>query len=208
MTRGGRTKDRTESGRRCIVTSDSGSKAGLIRVVVGPEDKIVPDLAEKLPGRGIWVSADRSALETAAQKNHFARSAKGPVKVDPNLINQVEDLLVRRITDTLSLARKAGAAVAGYEKVRTWLDKGEAAVLIQAHDGSKGMRSKLHAPDGPESLVEALTAQEMGVAFGRDTVVHAALKAGGLAGLCVSEAGRLKGVRRMPDETKHKAVRR
>lgn len=195
MTRGGRTKDRSLSERRCIVTRSAEPKAGLIRFVVGPEEQVVPDLAEKLPGRGMWVAADRAALDKAGAKNHFARAAKAHVSVSPTLRDDVEALLVKRLTDTLSLARKAGGAVAGFEKVRDWLDKEEASVLLQAVDGSAPMKRKLRAPDGDETYIDCLTASELGVAFGRETVVHAALKAGGLARLCLSDAGRLKGVR-------------
>ena len=195
MTRGGRTKNRDEPERRCIVTRETGPKSGLIRFVVDGENRIVPDLAEKLPGRGIWVSADAKALETARAKNHFSKAAKQAVTVSEDLPEQVETLLVRRMTDTLSLARKAGQAVAGYEKVRDWLDKEEAAALLQAFDGSEGSKKKLRSP-GKGTYIDCLSANELGVAFGREIVVHAALKAGGLASLCLSEAARLKGVRR------------
>ena len=80
MTRGGRTKERGEPERRCIVTRAVQPRAGLIRFVAGPDDVVVPDLAEKLPGRGMWVSADAAALGQAAKKGHFARAAKRPVK--------------------------------------------------------------------------------------------------------------------------------
>ena len=80
MTRGGRTKERGEPERRCIVTRAVKPRAGLIRFVAGPDDVVVPDLAEKLPGRGMWVSADAAALGQAAKKGHFARAAKRPVK--------------------------------------------------------------------------------------------------------------------------------
>ena len=100
MTRGGKTKLRETPERRCIATGETGPKAGLIRFVVGPEGEIVPDLAGKLPGRGIWVSADRAALEKAAKRGLcFARSAKAPVKVPDGLLETVEALLVRRLVD-------------------------------------------------------------------------------------------------------------
>ena len=76
MSRGGREKDRDEPERRCIATGEVQPKRGLIRFVVGPEGEIFPDLAEKLPGRGIWVAADRAALRKAAGKGLFARAAK------------------------------------------------------------------------------------------------------------------------------------
>src|SRR5262245_49866116 len=90
VTRGGREKTRDEPERRCIVTRATGPKAGLIRFVVGPDDGIVPDLAERLPGRGLWVAADRKTLDVAAAKGHFARAAKTKVRVAPGLADLVE----------------------------------------------------------------------------------------------------------------------
>ncbi|WP_209427550.1 RNA-binding protein [Pararhodobacter sp. SW119] len=195
MTRGGRTKDRDDPERRCIVSGDRGSTGGLIRFVVGPDRTVVPDLAGKLPGRGIWVTADRAALETAVKKRLFARAARAPVTAPPDLADQVEAALVRRLVETIALARKAGAAVAGYEKAREWLVRGDAAALLQAADGSTRGRTKLRPPAGSESHVTCLSGRELGMAFGRENVIHAALAAGGLCGRVVEEAARLARLR-------------
>ena len=136
MTRGGRKDTDQESERRCIATGDSGPKCGLVRFVLGPDGMIWPDLGEKLPGRGIWVSADRSAIEKAAKKGLFARGAKAAVKVPDDLAEQVEAGLARRLVDLVSLARKAGQAVCGLEKTKAELVAGKAALLLQASDGS------------------------------------------------------------------------
>ena len=197
MTRGGRQKDRSEPERKCIATGISQPKGGLIRFVVGPDQSVVPDIAGKLPGRGIWVSAQAHALDEAVRKGLFSRAAKASVKAAPELADLVPQLIAKRLIDTMSLARKAGQAMTGFEKVKALLVTGDAVALFQASDGSDAMKRKLRAPAGEESYCDCLTAQELGVAFGRDTVIHAALTAGGLADLCVAEASRLKGFRRM-----------
>lgn len=195
MTRGGQIKDKdAEPERKCIVTGDVAPRAGLIRFVVAPDGQIAADLAEKLPGRGIWVSADRAAIDKAAAKGLFSRAAKAPVKVPADLSAQVEAFLARRVVDLISLARKGGEAVSGYEKVKDWLVKDYAEVLIQASDGSGRGKSKLSTPQGGR-FIGWLTSDELGLAFGRETVVHVALVAGGLATRVVEEAARLKGLR-------------
>ncbi|CUH64917.1 hypothetical protein TG4357_01574 [Thalassovita gelatinovora] len=195
MTRGGRNKNREDgSERKCIATGEVQPKFGLIRFVVGPDGQIVPDLMEKLPARGIWVSADRAALDKAVKKGLFARAAKQQVTVPDDLSDLVEQALVRRVVDLISLARKGGEAVAGFEKVKDWLVKDYAEVLIQASDGSGRGKSKLHTPDGG-SFIGWLTADELGQSFGRQTVIHVALGAGGLTQRVVEEAARLKGMR-------------
>jgi uncharacterized protein len=196
MSRGGQTTDHEDGPeRRCIATGEVQPKHGLIRFVVSPEGQIFPDLAEKLPGRGVWVSADRAALELAVKKNLFSRAAKKPVTVSPDLIDLVEAGLTRRLTDLIALARKAGEAVAGFEKVKDWLSTRPVKVLLQATDGSERGKSKLWTPTGARYF-SVLTAQELGLAFGRQSVIHGALAAGGLAPRVVEGAAKLQGLRK------------
>ena len=194
MTRGGRTKSRDDAERRCIATGETQPKAGLIRFVVGPDNVIFPDVAERLPGRGIWVSADPAALALAMKKNLFSRGAKQQVTVPADLAEQVEALLARRVVELISLARKSGKAVAGFEKVKGWLADGHARVLFQASDGSERGKSKLWTPEGGR-FFGCLTADELGLAFGRQHVIHGALAAGGLERRVVEEASKLRGLR-------------
>jgi predicted RNA-binding protein YlxR (DUF448 family) len=195
MTRGSRDKDRDDPERRCIVTGDRAPKAGLVRFVIGPDGAVVPDVLARLPGRGIYVSADRAALEKAAKKGLFARAARAPVTVPPDLAALVEAALVRRVTDLIALARKAGQAVSGREKVLDWLVKGEAAILLQASDGSPREAARLRPPEGEGTRIACLSAGELGLSFGRDRAIHGALAAGGLTDRIVEEAARLQALR-------------
>jgi predicted RNA-binding protein YlxR (DUF448 family) len=195
MTRGGLDKTRDDPERRCIATGETHPRRGLIRFVVSPEGLLIPDLLGKLPGRGIWVTAEREALETAVRKKLFSRAARTQVTVPGALLDEVEAGLVRRTVELLSMARKAGQAVAGFEKVKEWLAKEEAAILLQASDGSERGKSKLRPPGGKGSFFGILTASEIGLAFGREHVIHAALAGGGLADRFREDAIRLSGVR-------------
>lgn len=195
MARGGRAKASEGPQRRCIVTGESRPKDGLIRFVIGPDAHVVPDILGRLPGRGIWVSADRRHLDRAAAKGLFSRAARQKVSAIDGLSDQVEKLLARRVTDLIALARKAGAAVAGFEKVKDWLSQeGRVKVLLQASDGSERGKSKLWTPTGARYF-SCLTASELGLAFGRQSVIHSALAAGGLSTLVVEDAARLRGLR-------------
>lgn len=195
MTRGGRKKDGDGPERRCLVTGQSGDTARLVRFAVGPDDVVVPDVLGRLPGRGLWVAADRGTIERAVSKRAFSRGARRQVVAPPDLADSVEALLVERLVGLIAMARKAGEAVCGYEKVKSWLLAGEAAVLLQASDGSQRGRAKLKPPAGQGSLVTALRASELAVAFGRENVIHGALSAGGLSERVVGEAARLTGLR-------------
>jgi len=205
VTRGGRSKTEDEAERRCIATGDSQPKSGLIRFVVGPGDQIVPDIAGKLPGRGIWISADRVALEKVVSKKLFARAAKCQVSFSDSLVADVETLLLKRVISLISLARKSGTAITGFEKVKEACTTGSVALLLQASDGSPGQIGKIRPPKGDNTHVTCLSGQELGVAFGRENVIHAALAAGGLEERVVEEAARLAGVRQFHVQTRANA---
>ena len=227
----------------------------MIRFVVGPDRRIVPDLAAKLPGRGIWLSASKDVLELAdARENRrqdhqrrdggrqkdkqggeaqnspgqgspgqgslgqsvsgqqhsgqrhleraFARAARGPVTVPPDLAMLLQAALVRRIGECLGLSRRAGQAVAGYEKAREALRTGRYRLVLQASDGSQAERERFLSGFGPESklgagltIIDPLPGDVLGRVFGRDHLVHVAIAAGKLAESLVLEAGRLAGLK-------------
>ncbi len=194
MTRGGRNKDRETPERRCLVTSEVQPKVGLIRFIAGPDGTVVPDLAEKLPGRGFWVSADRTILTKAMAKGLFSRGAKAQVQTPEDLLDMIETGLAQRVVGLVSLSRKAGDAVAGFEKVKDWLAQGRAKVLLQASDGSERGKGKLWTPQGGRWF-GCLTASELGLSFGRDHVIHSALAPGGLTDSVIRDASRLTGLR-------------
>ena len=167
----------------------------LLRFVVGPDGRLVPDVAGKLPGRGLWLTARRDIVATAIAKRHFARAARQAVAVDDDLADRIEALLAARCRDEVALARRAGQAVMGFAQVEAVLGKGRAAVLIAASDGAADGRAKLRALATALPVVEQLTGAELGAAFGREHVVHAALAPGRLATALVANAARLAGFR-------------
>ena len=181
--------------RKCLATGEVQPKHGLVRFVIGPDGQVVADIMGKLPGRGVYVTAEREALEVAVKKKLFSRGFKTQVTMPDGLVDEVERQILRRLVELLSLARKSGAAVGGYEKVKDWLSKEEAQVLIQAIDGSGRGKSKLSTPH-MGNYIGCLTADELGMAFGRQTVIHAALASGGLSKRVVEEAQRLQGMRK------------
>lgn len=189
------TDDETGAERRCLVSGDVLPKAALVRFVVSPGGEIVPDVAERLPGRGLWLTARRDIVATAVAKRLFGRAARRPVVVDGALADRVETLLVARCRDLIGLARRAGEAAMGFVKVERMLTAGVAGLLLGASDGARDGRGKLRAlaPDVRER--SELTAGELGAAFGRDWAVHAALRDGRLADALARELDRLDGFR-------------
>ncbi|MBT6118600.1 MAG: RNA-binding protein [Rhodospirillaceae bacterium] len=194
--------DRSEepaSARRCIVTGESAPRCGLIRFAIGPDGTLVPDLAERLPGRGLWMTARRDIVARAAPRQ-VSRAARTAVAVfDPmELADLVERLLGRRLVELIGLARRAGQAVAGFEKVKAWCREGRAAALLAASDGGADGRAKVRALAPQAGLIDVLTAEELGLAFARPHAVHGALAPGGLATEVEREAARLAGFRAAP----------
>lgn len=188
--------------RRCIATGVVQPKDGMIRFVVGPEGEIVPDLDECLPGRGLWVSADRAALAKAGGKGLFARAARRAVRVPPDLVERLERLLERRCLDRVGLARRAGQALAGFEKVREALRNGQVGrnggppgLLVEAADGSLDQRGKVAALAPGLPVVALFDSASLAAALGRDHAVHTVIARGKLASQLVRDAARLTGIR-------------
>lgn len=185
----------TVAARRCLVTGEVCERERLVRFVVDPAGCIVPDLDEKLPGRGLWVRASAPLIAKAATSGAFARAAERSIAVDAEfLVRQVEFLIVRRCQSLLGLAKRAAEAVNGYEKVAAWIGAGRAAVWVVASDAAAGSRAKI-APPAAVATVAWLTRDELSLAMGAENVVHAALSAGGLARRFLKEAARLAGIR-------------
>lgn len=192
--------DEPETGplRRCILTRERLPKERMIRFVVAPDRALVPDLSARLPGRGIWLSASGDVIETAIAKGTltraFARAARGPVALPPDLLAVLETALIRRIVELLGLSRRAGQAVAGFDKAREWVRTGRAGLVLQAGDGSGGERARLLS-GATLPVFTPLTSAALGRVFGRDYVVHVAIAPGRLAESLSIEAERLAGLK-------------
>ena len=202
----GRQQERDDDGeaagslRRCILTRVERDPADLLRFVADPEGRLVPDLSRKLPGRGVWVTADKASVSAAAETRAFAKSLKRAVTVAPDLPQRVEALFVKRALEALSLANKAGLVTTGFEKVETLISGGRAAALLQgadaAEDGKRKLDRKFAAVQRDSGkaapIVDWLTIEQLSLAIGRSNVVHAALKQGGATQRFLLEAERLR----------------
>lgn len=183
--------------RRDIVSGEVMEEARLIRFVVGPDGQAVPDLARKLPGRGMWVAADRASVTAAAKKGLFARSAKAKVTAPADLADQVEALLKTRLLSALGLARRGGDLTSGFEKVHAAIAAGKAAWLIEATDSAADGRRKLWAlarkQPRPPGLIGLFNGAELSLALGGENVIHTAFLAGRAAGHWAEDVRRLAG---------------
>jgi hypothetical protein len=203
--------------RRDIVSGEVMEEARLIRFVAGPDGSAVPDLARKLPGRGLWVAADRASVATAAKKGLFARAAKAKVAAPADLPDLVERLLKARLLSGLGLARRAGDLTSGFEKVSSAISSGKAAWLVEASDGAADGRRKLLAlarkQASPPGLCGVFNSSELGLALGGENVIHTAFLAGRAAERWAEDVRRLAGFspllpedwREEPDEAKRES---
>jgi uncharacterized protein len=188
--------------RRCALTHARRPKHDLIRFVLGPDGAVVPDLKEKLPGRGMWLTAAHDAVADAAKRNLFARALKAPATVPDGLAAQIDRLLAEAALSALSLANKAGEAVFGHAKVEQAIAKGRVLALLHAREAAEDGCRKL---DGKARFMRegsqipsnrALSVDELSLASGRPNVIHAALIQGGAARNVLAAALRLERYRK------------
>lgn len=187
--------------RTCLVTRVAQAPAGMIRFVLGPDGAVVPDLRARLPGRGAWLTPTRAVVNEAVKRRAFQRAFKTKDATAPDLADRIAESLRADLRQSLSLANKAGAVVAGFAKVEAAIgDKASVAAVIEASDGSPDGRRKivaaLHRRHGSAisgiPVIDDLSNEELGVALGRDHVIHAALVAGVGASGCLARWRRLR----------------
>jgi predicted RNA-binding protein YlxR (DUF448 family) len=175
----------------CAVSREVRPVDELIRFVVAPSGEVIADLKRKLPGRGLWISASRSAVAEAVRRHHFTRGFKRDVRVAATLASDTEVLLERFAIEALGIAAKAGQVISGFAKVADALERqahGPVRALIHASDGAADGIRKLDAligrnrkDDGKGAdilIVNVLTSEQLDLALGRSNVIHAALLAG------------------------------
>ncbi len=180
--------------RMCIVTRQPADAGGLLRFVLDPDRAVVPDLRQKLPGRGVWVSANAESLDKALKAKLFPKAFRTKCKADADLVDRVRKLLRDDARQVLALANKAGLVAAGFERTLAELAGGRVRLLLEASDGADDGRRKLRArkPDGCE-VVDVFTSAELDLALGRTNVIHAAVAGGGLAERLLSATRRIEG---------------
>ena len=194
--------------RTCIATGAKGPPEVMIRFGRSPDGVATPDLAGKLPGRGAWVSANREAIDRAIRKGAFARGFKAQTTAPDDLADVIEAGLAARLLAAFGLARRAGDLVLGFDQVKEALQGGKCAVLIEAADGAKDGREKLlriargvaDRRSTPILCIGCLDSVALGLALGRDRVVHLALQDSASALRVASEARRLSGFRALVPE--------
>lgn len=189
--------------RQCAVTRERLPKEDMLRFVLSPDNVVTPDIAARLPGRGVWVTSERRHVDTAAAKGAFARGFKSAVTVPEGLSDFSERLLLKRCVELLGLARKAGQAIQGHDQVRDSLRGAAPAFLLEASDGAEDGRKKVYflakAIYSDVKVAGALSAQELGMAFGRDRVIHGLVRRGAIAKNWEIAYRRLTGFRLAPE---------
>lgn len=185
--------------RQCLVSRDVFPVDRLIRFVCDPEDRVVADLKNDLPGRGVWVTATRAAVEEAERKRLFSRRFKAQVTVEPGLADRIETLLEERALSALSLARKAGLVIDGFASVEAAIARETLACLVEASDGAADGRRKLlqavkrrFGESEALPLVAGFDASQLSLALGRGHVIHACLKSGRASTGFLERADRLE----------------
>jgi predicted RNA-binding protein YlxR (DUF448 family) len=183
--------------RTCIATGETGAPERMIRFVIGPESDVVPDLARRLPGRGLWVKAERKAVEHAVAKNLFAKAARASVKPAADLAERVEWLLLERALADLGRARRAGRAVSGFVKVEQMIGRRRAGLLVVADEADGDGLGKLKASGLP--IARLGDAVALGGIFGREQAVYVAVACddagGAFIGRIEAGAARWRGYR-------------
>lgn len=175
--------------RKCILTGQHGERAVLIRLALGPDGQIAPDVLARAPGRGAWIGIVRDDLEKAIVngklRGALARAFKGTALTIPtDLAQRTEAALLRALTDRLGMEFKAGKLLLGTERIAQGARSGAVKWLAHASDAGTDGPNKLAQAwrvgeeaegTGLKGVILPLDRAALSVALGRDNVVHLAL---------------------------------
>jgi uncharacterized protein len=180
MSKSSENDDRKATERQCAVTRETLPVDALLRFVVSQEGGLVLDLRCRMPGRGVWVKAQRQCLAKAVRANVFARGLKKPVDVPGTLVEDIDAALEKAALGMVSMCNKAGRVVFGFVKVEAAIEQRAVALVLSATDGAADGLRKMKAAawrSGQQALpfAFAFTSRQMSMALGRENVIHAAL---------------------------------
>jgi predicted RNA-binding protein YlxR (DUF448 family)/ribosomal protein L30E len=183
--------DAEETGpeRTCFLTRRKGPVDGMIRFVRAPDRSVVPDLKRNLPGRGVWLTLSHAVVEESVRKKLFSKAFRKESHADPALADLVERLMLKSALDALSLAIKAGQVVSGFAKVEEAVMTGNCHAVIEAADAAEDglrkmgqvLRRAAEMGQSPKRAISPFSSDDLGLALGRDHVIHAALLMGSAA---------------------------
>ncbi|TCT11983.1 hypothetical protein EDC22_103296 [Tepidamorphus gemmatus] len=166
----------------------------LVRFVLGPDGAVVPDIRQRLPGRGVWVTARRELVAEAVRKRMFGRAFRAEARAGEDLAELVGSQLRQSALGALGLERKAGRLALGFAEVDARLRRGSVALLLHASDaaadGVRKLDQAAHAGGKVPPVCRVFTSAELGLALGRANVVHAALDTGGASGAAIARCRR------------------
>lgn len=177
------------SERRCVLTGAHGPRDRLIRLALGPDGRVAPDVRARAPGRGAWIGVDRAALTAAIAKGRLrgalARAFRErQVEIGEDLPEWIERELARSCLDRLGLEARAGTLITGSERIETAARAGQVELLLHAADSGEDGRKRLDQAwrvgreaegTGHQGMVIPAARAILSLALGRENVVHAAL---------------------------------
>lgn len=178
--------------RKCIVSKEVKEKENLLRFVADNEGRIIPDFKKKLQGKGVYVSNSKKALMEAVDKNLFAKALKLKVRAGTDLIDMVENILKKSGLEAVSLSKKAGVLVTGFEKVKEALKKDKIAFVLEAKDAGDDGHNKIVSLAKNLELFDLYSVEELDKVLGKTNTVHAAFMKSDAAKMVYAKLHKLK----------------
>ena len=181
----GSTGDGAGPERTCVLTRAKGSRDELVRLALGPDGTVAPDVRAKAPGRGAWIGVGRGALDDANAKGRLKAALQRAFKqqgvdIPADLGARTDDALRQATLDRLGMEARAGTLVTGGERIEAAARAGKVSQLIHAadagEDGSKRLDQALRVGGGGSRGVHFPEGRTiLSLALGRENVVHLAL---------------------------------
>ena len=174
----------------CMVTKEELSEDTLIAFVLDSENNLVPDIFNKLPGKKLWIKCKRCVIEEAINRSLFDKEFGVNVKIADDLFDVIVRVLERSCFGLLTLGKKSGDIVSGFQKVKTAIRSGKVEFIIEASDAAQGSRKKLGLNENEIKVIDIFNKEQLSYALAKETVVHIAVMSGGMAKKIKNELNR------------------
>ncbi len=170
--------------RSCLGCRISKNQDQLIRFVLSPQNEVLPDLDNKLPGRGAYTCISGECLAKAVTQRQFKRSFKQDVQVmaPEELVLHTRKLLFDRIIGLIGLANKASQVIGGGSMVSEALkNRVKPGLVIVATDVSEAIGGKIISLANVNKVPyrTAITKDDFGVVLGKAPRSALAIRSGG-----------------------------
>ena len=127
--------------KKIFLNSSIINKDDFIKICLSPDNKLIPDLCDKLPGKSVWLPANKTFIVDILRKEDL-KTYLGVSKIfSRDVVYIIEMILRNKILSSISMTKKSGVLAIGLDAIKTQLIQKRHCLIIVAR-GAKSLADK------------------------------------------------------------------